>query len=296
MSALIRPALDSDIEPICTLLHEKMNSKFPRQRWRRLMDYAWMEDKPDFGRVVEDGGRILGFVGMVYSDRLIAGRSERFVSISSWFLDKSLRGRGLGAGLMAAATDDPRITYTNVTSSDRVLAIVEAVGYRVLDADRYLWRRAPGSDTGRPISSLACEWDAGAIRARLDPADRRLIDDHADLPVRPVLVEAGDRRALMFFSVKRKGEDVTYFDLLHTGDAALLAEHGQALADTILPRGAAVLAADCRFVAGAPRGGAPAGAVREALPVARYFKSIRLAPAHIDLLYSELQLLDLKLY
>jgi GNAT superfamily N-acetyltransferase len=286
VSAVIRPAVAGDIEPICALLHEKMNAKFALERWRRLMTYPWMEDKPDYGRVVEDNGRILGFVGMIYSDRIIEGTRERFVSISSWFLDKSLRGRGLGAGLMAAATDDPQITYTNVTSSDRVLAIVDAVGYRVLDDHRYLWRKR-----GPPGPDLRCEWDAGAIRERIGEDERRLIGDHAGLPVRAALVEAGGRRALMVFSVKQKGEDVTYFDLLHTGDRALLAEHGQALADAILPGGPAVLAADCRFVDGAPQ-----GAGREALPVPRYFKSTRLAPARIDLLYSELQLLDLKLY
>ncbi len=286
MSALIRPAVPGDIEPICALLHEKMNAKIPVQRWRRLMSYPWMENKPDLGRVVEENGRILGFVGMVYSDRLIEGEKERFVSISSWFLDRTLRGRGLGAGLMAAATDDPKITYNNVTSSDRVLAIVDAVGYRVLDDYRYMWRKR-----GPPGPGLRCEWDAGTISGQIGEDGQRLIDDHAGLPVRPVLVEAGGGRVLMFFSVKLKGEDVTYFDLLHTGDRALLVDHGQALADAILPVGPAVLAADCRFV-----DGAPGGAEREAFAVPRFYKSTRLAPAQIDLLYSELQLLDLKLY
>lgn len=292
MSSVIRPAQPADIEPICAMLHEKMNAKFPVERWRRLMTYPWMEDKPDLGRVVEDNGNILGFVGMVYSKRVVEGASETFVSISSWFLDRSMRGQGLGAGLMAAATDDPRITFTNVTSSDRVLPIVDAVGYRVLDDHRYLWRKK-----GRPDPRLRCEWDVEAIRGRLGEDERRLIADHAGLPVRPVLVETGEHRALLFFSVKQKGSDVTYFDLLHTGDGALLAGHGQALADAILPDGAVVLAADCRFVANdSIDRRAPDGAEREALPVPRYYKSTRLAPARIDLLYSELQLLDLKLY
>lgn len=286
MSAVIRPAMAADIEPICALLHEKMNPKIPIERWRRLMSYPWMEDKPDFGRVVEDSGRVLGFVGMVYSDRIIGRARERFVSISSWFLDRSMRGRGLGAGLMAAATDDPKITYSNVTSSIRVLPIVDAVGYRVLDDHRYLWRKR-----GPPGPGLRCEWDEGAIRRQGSRAELRLIDDHAGLPVRPALVEAGGRRALMFFSVKKKHAAVAYFDLLHTGDRVLLAEQGQALADAILPGDRAVLAADCRFVDGAPQ-----GAEREAFAVPRFYKSARLAPAQIDLLYSELQLLDLKLY
>jgi hypothetical protein len=51
-----------------------------------------------------------------------------------------------------------------------------------------------------------------------------------------------------------------------------------------------VLAADARFVDGVQN-----GAEREALPVPRFFKTERLAPHEIDHLYTELQLLDLKL-
>jgi hypothetical protein len=93
MNAFVRLAEGRDIEAICSLLHTKMNSRIPVERWRQLMSYEWFSEKPDYGRVVESDGDILGFCGMVYADRTLANneRVERIVSMSSWYLDKILR-------------------------------------------------------------------------------------------------------------------------------------------------------------------------------------------------------------
>jgi len=290
MSAVIRPAGAGDIDAVCALLHEKMNAKIAVERWRRLMTYEWLAEKPDLGRVVEAGGTILGYVGMVYADRDIpnlsgGGRSERIVNICAWYLDKSLRGAGLGTRMMADATADPAMSYDIMTSSKNTLTILDAVGYRALDDHRYVWRKAATA-----ADALTIERDPVAIRAQVIADNVRLLDDMVGLPVTPMLIGADGAQALLFFSIKQKGADVTWFDLLHTSDRAVFAAQAQAVANAILPHGPAVLAADCRFVEGSP-----GGAERQALPVPRFFKSERLAPHEIDHLYTELQLLDLKL-
>lgn len=293
MEPFIRRAGPGDIDPVAALLHARMNPKIPVARWRRLMTYGWLADKPDLGRVVDWDGRIVGFLGMVHADRLIAGRTERVIDISSWYLDKALRGRGLGAGLMRSALADPDPTYCTMTASRLRLPIFQAVGFKVLDDERLVWRRSGGADPG-----LAVTRAPDAVRAAVDDAQARMLDDHAGLALTPVLAAAGGARCLLVFSVKRKGADVETWDVLHVADRGFLAAHGQALADALLPDGPAVLAADCRFVAGsAPRAppGAPPGAAAEPLPVPRFYKSARLARHEIDHLYNELQLLDLKL-
>jgi predicted N-acetyltransferase YhbS len=289
MSAVIRPAGPGDVAAICALLHEQMNAKIAPARWRRLMTYDWLAEKPDLGRVVEENGRILGYVGMVYADRDVDGRAERIVNICAWYLDKSLRGTGLGRQMMAEATADSALSYDIMTSSKNTFAILEAVGYRVLDDHRYVWRK-----TGAVDAALTVIDEPDAIRARVSTGERKLLDDMAGLPATPLLIEADGASSLLFFSIKRKGADVTWFDLLHASDRALFAAQAQALADAVLPEGPAVLAADCRFVPDASVG-APPGAAREPLPVPRFFKTGRLAPHEIDHLYTELQLLDLKL-
>jgi len=80
----VRVAEAGDAEGICSLLHSKMNPRIPIEHWRRLMNYNWLNEKPDYGRVVEADGQILGYCGMVYSDRLIGDanrlRPERMIN------------------------------------------------------------------------------------------------------------------------------------------------------------------------------------------------------------------------
>ena len=286
MSVAVRPARAEDVEGICRLLHEQMNRRIAPERWRRLTTYRWLGEKPDLGRVAVEGSQVAGYVGMVYADREIAGRRERIVNICAWYLGRDYRGRGLGFELMRSATADPSMSYTILTSSARTLSLLDGVGYRVLDSDRLLWRRSGEAPAGVEIEE---DWDA--ILPRVDPAARRMLADHAGLPVRPVLIRVAGAECLLVVSVKLKGDDVAYFDVLHLGDAAAFARHAQAIADRLLPPGKAVLAVDRRFL----RERLAHGGDVEVIRVPRFYKSDRLRPAAIDNLYSEVQLLDLKL-
>ena len=285
IAPFIRPAESEDIDAICALLHSKMNRKIEPERWRNLMTYQWLQTKPDLGRVIEDQGEILGFLGMVYADRDIDRQHHRIVNICAWYLDKSLRGLGLGKGIMADATSGPDQSYTIMTSSKNTLGILYDVGYEVLDNNRYLWYKK--NHTATDLSLIT---DFEEIYQQSPRELRTLLEDHISLPVTPVLINYQDQQCLIVFSVKKKGQDVTYFDVLFTDDRTFLGQHGQSLANLLLPEQPAVLAADCRFV-----GGQAIGAGLEKLPVPRFYKTNTIEPENIDHLYTELQLLDLKL-
>ena len=280
---IVRPAHADDIEPVVSLLHEQMNRKIAPERWRRLMTYDWLPEKPNLGYVAEADGCIVGYVGAVYSDRQVAGRTERLVNICAWYLAKAYRGEGAGERLMAEATANPAWHYNIMTSSSRTLDILDRVGYRVLDDIRYDWQRDGGA-------ALEFERDAARIAERVGDAERQLLADHAGLPVTPVLVRQAGPDVLAIFSVTEKGENQPWYDLLYVGDPALMAG-GQALANAVLPSGDAVLSADARFCGTSP----PEGATPVTLPVPRFVKSERLSGAAVDHLYTELQLMGLKL-
>lgn len=290
MTAIVRPAQSRDIDGICQLLHEKMNSRYAIERWRRIMSYPWLEQKPDFGQLVEEGGRILGYCGMIYSDRVIGNeaqgyRKARFVSMTSWYLDKSLRGQGLGKQMLLATRQDPTLTYTMFTNSPKPLPMIKALGYQVLDEVRYHWHR-----TGPAGKDIVLIRDVARIRERANPLQRQLLHDMQDMPIEPVWLVRGDRETLLFLSIRTKGENVLWFDLLHAGDPALFTECAPSLANHLLPVTPSVLASDSRLIAPPP-----ADTVRQLLPVARHYWSQDVQPRDIDFLYSELQLLDQKL-
>lgn len=290
MSAIIRPAVTADIDGICNLLHEKMNSRYSLERWRRIMTYPWMQEKPDFGQLVERNGQILGFCGMIYSDRMIGSesqgyRQERFVSMTSWYLDKSLRGQGFGKRMLMATRENLNQTFTMFTNSPKPMAIVKALGYHVLDDTRYHWHRS-----GPAEADIVLLRDPMAIHERANEVQRQMLADMRDMPVDAVWLEQGSRQALLFFSIKPKGENVLWFDLLYTSDPTLFTDCAPSLANHLLPETPSVLASDSRLISRPP-----ADTISQQLAVARHYLSPTVKPQEIDFLYSELQLLDQKL-
>jgi len=118
-----------------------------------------------------------------------------------------------------------------------------------------------------------------------------MLSDHDGLAVRPLLVADGTGTCLVLFTVAKKRDDVSYYDVLHLGNPHFFATRAQAIANSVLPRDRkAVLAADTRLLQGQVCDGAV-----ERLLVPRYYRSSTLRPGQIDNMYSELQLLDLKL-
>jgi len=200
-------------------------------------------------------------------------------------VDKSLRGQGLGRDMLISSIADPTLTYAILTNSSKPLAIVKALGFQVLEDHRYIWRKTDSSNTGVVITK-----DVDLIKARIDSNQQRLIDDMHGYALTPLLVEFDAQQSLLFFSIKRKAEDVLWYDLMYASDQALFVNCAQALANQLLPATPAVLASDGRFVKQPPP-----GIVSEQLPVGRHYISDRVARNEIDHLYSELQLLDLKL-
>lgn len=292
----IRPATRGDADAVVTLLHQRMNSKIAPDRWRRLFTYDWLDVVPDYGRVAEADGEIVGYVGAIYSDRMIAGRTERLVNICAWYLSKDHRGGGAGTELMAQATDNPEWHYNIMTSSSRTVGILDDVGYRVLDDHRYDWHRTPGSDG--PLGAVFdAVTDRDEIVAAATDTELKLLKDHAGLPVTPVLLCTPTQEALALFSFTRKGDDQPWYDLLYIRDPSILSVWGQATADALLPADNAVMSADARFCQPPPNLDADTDgrARRISLPVPRFVKSQRLSGHYVDHLYTELQLMGLKL-
>jgi hypothetical protein len=282
----LRSAGPDDREAVVALLHERMSNRISVERWRRLFDYSWLPDKPDCGVVVLERGALAGYLGVIYADRRHSGRTVRTANLSSWYLVRTLRGQGIGLAMLRHATRDPDLTYTTFSSNPPALRLMADVGLVLLDQSRLLWRRS-----GEQRSEIQVLSGCAALLPEVADHGRRIVLDHRDLPVHCHLLRSSDGDCLVVLSVKQKGADVAYHEILHLGRPEVFARHAQAFADAVLARGAAVLAGDQRFL-----GDCAVGAETETISVPRYFRSPDLARREVDFLYSEIPLLDLKLY
>ncbi|WP_161600095.1 hypothetical protein, partial [Aurantimonas manganoxydans] len=155
-----------------------------------------------------------------------------------------------------------------------------ALGFSVLDDSRSLFR--PSGAPGR----LPILRNAAAIRDRLGPAQRVVLDAHAGFDLHHAFV--GD--TWLVWQRKLKGEAIAYHEILHTSDPAFLSAHAQGIADGIVTGERGVLAIDTRFMTP----GDDQGTV-EAIRLPRWYRSADVAPRDVGHLHSEVILLDQKL-
>jgi hypothetical protein len=249
-------------------------AKWDAAGWMRLLDGRWAGQAGPYAITVRDAGRLVGVLGLVTATRPDVQGGARTANMSSWYLLKEYRRRGLGQAMIAAALSVPDATVTNLTSARAALPVVLASGLAVLDDTRLIW---PATGNAPPLSVR----DASAD-------DTQIIRDHAGLNIAWQEVTTPDGPVTCALSIKRKHDAYMTHEVLHVSAPQIFAAHAAAIADSLLPPSAAVLAVDARLVPGAQ-------GQTEPIAVPRLYSPDRLAPAQLDHLYSEIVLLDMKL-
>ena len=288
MTIETRPARAADIENLARFWHDHMDRRPGMARWRTIANCPWYGDPPNHGWVAVDGGRIVGAMALIHSTRDVRGQTERLCNIGSLYVLSAYRGRGLARAIARESTADESITYFGIDAAPQTRAVLEPdpVKFRILDDRRYTWQPGGGHERSRHAIRADDEFDSGALPASL----RRMFDDHVALGMVPVSLTAEDGECHALLRVRNKDSDTLYYEAFFVSDAEVFAARAPDLADCLLAGRDAVLAADARFF-DAP----PPDAGVERLRQARHYKSARLSPAEIDLLYSEVPLLDLKI-
>jgi hypothetical protein len=276
------PATEADIEPICEFLAAHMGRGMSAEQYRPLFTYPWLERKPNLGFLLTDGGRIVGFLGTVYADRIIRDRPERLCNLSSWCVLPEYRNHSLT--LLYAVCRGADQTVTCLSPTPAVQKVLTALRFERLDTYK-LFTVPLAQPAGllrfpRPRLSLAPE----DIARRLNPSHGDLLRDHAGTGCGHLLLEAGDRYCYVIWK-RRVKFSVAFSEILYVSDQDLLLRHFELAKLRMLWRDRTLLlAVDKRLLGRRPP---------VAFPYRRVtlFKSARLKRADLDNLYSELALL-----
>lgn len=268
-------------------VEEFMHTAFPRAKWgrdgwTRLLANRWGGTQGEFAVTAWDGSTLVGVMGMNDSLRHTPRGPQRYRNLTSWYVLKTHRGMGMGEQLMHTAMADPTVTSTNLTSAKAALPLVDRIGFKVLDKDRLVWRQSGGAQLSKTEDPLH--------EATLSAVDAQVLQDHADLNLKPVVIETPDGPLTLVLSVKQKVDEYVTHEVVYVGQPELLARHGRAVADTLLPDTGAIFSVDSRLISGAHPD------TIEPIEVARFYKGASMLPNEIDHMYSEVVLMDMKLY
>lgn len=287
--ATVRPATPADFGVVLPLLETFGRTRMGHADWRRLLfDPPWPVNETTRGFVLEDGSRVCGFLGTIFSSRLVRGVERRFCNLSTWVVSPSHRTSSFQLLLPVLALKS--YTLVNLSASDTAHEIFVRLGFRTLEERQVLLPPlprlrdvlAPGIRvTGRPEE----------IASRLDPAGRRLFEDMRNTLAAQILITRGSRtcHAIATRSPWKKGLFLAHVQ--YASDWELLLDGvPQATAGWFGALGTVGLRVDGRRV---PEGRAlPPRSVRRGLALPTLYRPADpdLTPDDVDGLYSELVL------
>jgi hypothetical protein len=278
--AELRPVLNSDIEAVCAFLADHMQRGMTKDEYRPLFTYPWMPEKSGMGFLLEEEGKLVGFLGAIYSERMIRGESSRFCNLTNWCVLPNFRNESLK--LLFAVLGQSGQTIVNLSPSEEVQKMLTRMRYQQLDALKLfsfpltqLWTLA---GRGKLL------WDRIEIQGCVDEEGRKIINDHSDTGCRFVVI-AHEGITSLIVSKKRRKQGISFTEILHVSGPELFRQSFERVKLGLMFKDRTMLLAiDERLLK---------SRLPLMLPYRRvsFFKSTSLTPQDVDNLYSEIAVL-----
>jgi hypothetical protein len=276
MTVEISPITDADVPAVADFLRVNWSKRAP---WAHShLAGPWKVDAPNHGFLLRDGQRIVGAHLTFYSERVVAGKAERFCDLGTWYVLPEYRFHSLR--LIKAVLEQDGYHFTSLTASDKVASIHSRLGFRPLDTSAVVipnlpWPTPPGRTT---IST-----DPDVIESTLAGTELEIYQDHAQaLAARHiVLIRGQDSCYVMYRETRDKA--VPFAAIIHVSNPRLFRRAILPLTRHLLIRHRLLATvAELRII-----GTRPALSLKVTTRPKAYL-SASLEPSQIDYLYSEL--------
>lgn len=280
--AELMPATVGMFDEIYSTLLRRHDPTIPREKWRNIFEPSWVVSRGKHaGYVLKEGNRVVAFLGLIFSEREVAGSVEAFANVTSWIAED---GGARGAALLFPLRELRSHTITNLTSTPEAYRIFRRFGFEVLETHYQIIPAVipRGRKRWRVLE------DGDEIAAVLSESDRIVYRDHVPY-ARQLIADDGAHYCHMVFSV-RQFRGLRIAKVHHMGGGTDPNEVLPAIG-RYLARKRRILAFDCddRLL------GSPGlrWSVRRKLDVPRLYRSASLEPPQISELYTEMVLLGI---
>jgi hypothetical protein len=253
-------------------------------QWERFAVHHWPFEEGYFGYALQEGGALVGFLGLVFHTRQIQGRSVKICSPSSWIVRPEFRSESLA--LLAPLAELRDYTIVNMSPSAAVLPIFRLLKFR--DLETSIRSFLPGPRLAFLSAGRDVIFDLERIASLIGPEDRRILDHHGGLGCHHIaLTHRGGCCYLV--ATRRRKRRLIVAHIHYLSDIELFG----ALISGAVPQICAYLRVagvqiDQRLLQGQDL----SWSIRGRLSQPRVYRSMDLSPEQIDGLYTEMVFLN----
>jgi hypothetical protein len=256
-------------------------------KWHKLFTYQWGRHENYCGLALKDNDKVVGFIGMIFSQRRIDDKVEKFCNLAAWFVREEYRGQAIA--LLFPLFSMRNYTITDLTPAKKVYRIQNKLGLKDLDVKGRILLPIGRRLFQPKYTPLQMTHDLATIESELDGQNRKIFHDHKPYQCYHFLATEADRYCyLIYTKLKRR---LPYAHIHYISNLDLFELVYRDIRKAILSHSSAYfLLIDSRLVN------------NRRLPLSlclpfrtpKQYMSSRLEPEQIDNLYSELVLLNLR--
>jgi len=173
----VRKAKAEDFEAIYPLLQE-MDSSLAKSDWQQLFVTHYGGSEDYFGYAAFDQNRAVGFMGLIFSERLIRGKPEKICNMSTWIVKKEYRKEGVGLSILSEVVSlANNYTITGLNPGNKaVLSAYKSFGYKELDTISKILLPVP--TLSLLFNKCSIELNPDIVRRCLNDKDLKFYHDH----------------------------------------------------------------------------------------------------------------------
>lgn len=259
----------------------------PDDDWKNVFDYSWHQEEEYCGYGLYENQEIIGFIGLIFNQRLIDGKIERFCNIHSWKVKENYRDYSLF--LLRPVLKLKNYTITDLTPSSAVCGILKQLGFQELDSKLIILLPLQIFPTLRHSDKVHFIRDLSTIANRLKGEDLKIFQDHKSYKCHHLLMADNQDYCHVIYT-KIQTTKLPYCHLQYISNLAVFSRYSLGIRHAIVNDSKTpFVIVDSRLIQAAKL----PFAYRLPFRWIRLYKSANLKPNQIDNLYSENILLNL---
>lgn len=198
------------------------NPAISEEIWHRAFESPAADGRDYFGHALTDQGRIVGMLGMIFSQRQIGGNARTFCNLHSWRAKSEYRGRSLL--LLRPLQELQDVTCTDLTPTDDVIPIMTRLGISRLDQFATVLPPAPWRGNQGRVSFQELTEPAEHYQGELEAADLQIYADHRGLDCVHLVIRSATQKCYVVVS-RLTHRWLSHCYVHHISDGPLFAEH-----------------------------------------------------------------------
>ncbi len=281
----VKKATVKDVDKLLPLLFELDSINQAHEEWERLFKLHWDDSQNYFGYVMYDGDTAVGFLGLLFSRRVVKDKINNFCNISSWIVKKEYRRQSLHLLLPILELDNHTITVLTCNAGTyfitKKLGFIDLeIGQRVILPLLFLPKSKP---------SINIIFDHSEIEKQLKGETLKIYHDHRNLNCFHILI-CGPKGICYLVGARTIKKNIPLAHIHYVSDHRVFSSHISAVSGRLCWQiKVGGLLVDERLL----QRETIFPSIHFSLTHPRVYKSNTLKSSDIDLLYSEYQILNL---